>query len=117
MLDAQQNPTPVGVQIGLGARVQSIQKDFRQGTLEQTGRELDVAIEGKGFFQVNDPVTQTTLFTRAGDLDINANGALVIGSAETGRLLEPPILIPQGATAVVINQTAKSWFGNLEKPT
>ncbi len=103
MLDAQQNPTPVGVQIGLGARVQSIQKDFRQGTLEQTGRELDIAIEGKGFFQVNDPVTQTTLFTRAGDLDINANGALVIGSAETGRLLEPPVLIPQGATAVVIN--------------
>ena len=103
MLDAQQNPTPTGVQIGLGTRVQSIQTDHRQGTLEQTGRELDIAIEGKGFFQVSDPVTQNFLYTRAGDLDINANGALVIGSAQTGRLLEPPVTIPADATAVVIN--------------
>ncbi len=47
ILDAQQNPTPTGVQIGLGARVQSVQTDFRQGTLEQTGRELDIAIEDR----------------------------------------------------------------------
>jgi flagellar basal-body rod protein FlgG len=103
ILDQNQNPTPTGVQVGLGTRVQSTQSDFRQGTLEQTGRELDIAIEGKGFFQVADPTSQTTLYTRAGDLDINANGQLVIGSARTGRLLEPPIQIPQDATDVVIN--------------
>lgn len=103
MQDAQGNPTPVGVQIGLGTRVQSIQKDFRQGTLEQTGRQLDIAIEGPGFLKVQDPVTGGALYTRSGNLDVNANGAIVIGSAETGRLLDPAINIPQNATAIVIN--------------
>ncbi len=103
VLDAQQNPTPTGVAIGLGARVQSVQSDYRQGTLQDTGRTLDVAIEGRGFFQVTDPVTQTTVYTRAGNLDVNANGQLVIGSAQTGRILEPPVTIPQDATDIVIN--------------
>jgi len=101
--DSQQNPTPVGVEVGLGTRVQSTQKDFSQGTIEQTGRELDIAIEGRGFLQVFDPVTQTQQYTRSGNLDINANGQLVLGSAQTGRLLNPPVSIPQDATAVVIN--------------
>lgn len=101
--DAQQNPTPVGVEIGLGTRVQSTQKDYQQGTIEQTGRELDVAIEGKGFLQVTDAGTSSVLYTRSGNLDINANGQLVIGSAQTGRLIEPPINIPQDAMNVVIN--------------
>ena len=101
--DRLQNPTPVGVEIGLGTRVQSTQKDYQQGTIEQTGRDLDIAIEGPGFIQVTDPVTSNPLYTRAGNLDINANGQLVIGSAQTGRLLDPPIAIPQGSTAVVIS--------------
>ncbi len=101
-LDAQQNPTPTGVAVGLGARVQSTQSDFRQGTLQDTGRNLDVAIEGRGFLQVLDPSTQQTFYTRAGNLDINANGQLVIGSAQTGRLLEPPVTIPDEATDIQI---------------
>ena len=103
MLDAQQNPTPVGVEVGFGSRIQSTQKDFRQGAIEQTGRELDIAIEGHGFMQVIDPASQNILYTRSGNLDINANGQLVIGSAQAGRLLEPAVTIPQDATAVVIN--------------
>ncbi|MEQ1828399.1 MAG: flagellar basal-body rod protein FlgG [Pirellula sp.] len=100
--DSQQNATPVGVEIGLGTRVQSTQKDFQQGTIEQTGRDLDIAIEGKGFLRVSDPVA-TNAYTRSGNLDINANGQLVIGSAQTGRLLDPPINIPPDAMNVVIN--------------
>jgi flagellar basal-body rod protein FlgG len=103
VLDATQQPTPTGIQIGLGARVQSTTTDFRQGAFQQTGRELDVAIEGSGFLQVIDPQTQQTLFTRSGNLDINANGNLVIGSAQTGRALEPPITIPQDATRIQIS--------------
>ncbi len=95
MLDAGQNPTPVGTQVGLGSRLQSTQKDYRQGAVQETGRALDVAIEGPGFLQVTDAQTQQVMFTRAGNLDINANGNLVIGSAQTGRLIEPPIQIPQ----------------------
>ncbi|QEG42179.1 flagellar basal-body rod protein FlgG [Roseimaritima ulvae] len=102
-LDATQNPTAVGTQVGLGVRVTSTQTDQRQGTLQPTGRELDIAIEGKGYLPVTDPSTQTTLYTRAGNLDINANGQLVIGSAQTGRLLEPALTIPDEATSVVIN--------------
>ena len=100
--DAQQNPTPVGVSVGLGTRVQSTQKDYAQGTIEQTGRNLDLAIEGNGFIEVTDPVTGNPLYTRAGNLDINANGQLVIGSAQTGRLLNPPVSIPPGSSDIVI---------------
>ena len=85
--DSTQTPTAVGTQVGLGVRVTSTQTDQRQGTLQQTGRDLDV--------------------TRAGNLDINANGELVMGSAQVGRLLDPPITIPPDATAVVINSNGE----------
>lgn len=94
--------TPTGISIGLGSRVSSIQSDFRQGEFKQTGRELDVAIEGDGFFQVLDP-NGDTYYTRAGNFNVNANGNLVMGSAETGRLLQPPITIPEDATHIVIS--------------
>lgn len=103
VLDATQTPTPVGTQIGLGVRIQSTQTDNRQGTLQQTGRELDIAIQGRGYLRVIDPSTQQTMFTRAGNLDVNANGELVIGSAQMGRTLDPPITIPEDATAIVFN--------------
>lgn len=99
-LDANQNPTAVGTQVGLGVRVTSTQTDQSQGTLQQTGRELDIAIQGKGYLRVLDPSSQQTMFTRAGNLDVNANGQLVIGSAQTGRLVDPPITIPEDATAI-----------------
>ena len=95
--------TPTGISVGLGSRVSSVQTEFRQGSFQQTGRELDVAIEGPGFFQVVEPGTGEIVYTRAGDLSINANGELVMGSASTGRLLEPPIIIPQDATAISIS--------------
>lgn len=102
-LDSNSQPTPVGTQVGLGTRVQSTQKDFRQGALQDTGRQLDIAIEGDGFLQVVDPLTNQTLYTRSGNLDINADGNLVIGSAQTGRLLEPNISIPADATDILIS--------------
>lgn len=105
--DASQTPTAVGTQVGLGVRVTSTQTDQRQGTLQQTGRDLDIAIEGPGYLRVLDPLSQNTMYTRAGNLDINANGQLVIGSAQVGRLLDPPIQIPQDATAVVINSNGE----------
>jgi len=105
--DASQTPTAVGTQVGLGVRITSTQTDQRQGTLQQTGRDLDVAIEGSGYLRVLDPLTQATMYTRAGNLDINANGQLVIGSAQVGRLIDPPITIPQDATKVVINSNGE----------
>jgi flagellar basal-body rod protein FlgG len=101
--DATQTPTAVGTQTGLGVRVTSTQTDQRQGTLQLTGRELDIAIQGKGYLKVLDPSSQLPMYTRAGNLDINANGQLVIGSAQTGRLIDPPITIPNDAEAIQIN--------------
>ena len=95
--------TPMGIAIGLGVRSQSIETDFAQGTFKQTGNKLDVAIDGPGFLQVINPSDNSTLYCRAGNLAKTANGQLVIGSASTGRLLEPPIQIPQDATDIMIN--------------
>ena len=114
--DVDQTPTAVGTQVGLGVRVTSTQTDHSQGTFQQTGRELDVAIQGRGFLRVLDPSTQTAVFTRAGNLDINANGNLVIGSAQTGRLVDPPINIPDDATAVVINPNGEVMTRQPQNP-
>ncbi len=81
--DANGTPTAVGTQVGLGVRVTSTQTDHRQGAFQQTGRDLDIAIEGRGLIPVTDPSSQSVVYTRAGNLDINANGQLVIGSAQT----------------------------------
>ena len=66
--------TPVGIQTGLGSKVQSTQADQTQGAFQQTNQPLDVAIQGNGYLQVTDPSGQI-LYTRAGNLSVNANGA------------------------------------------
>lgn len=100
--DSGGGQTATGSSIGLGTRVSSIQTNFQQGAFELTGNNLDVAIEGPGFFQVQDPVTQDVVYTRTGNFSINANGQLVLGSASTGRVLQPPITIPPDATNISI---------------
>ena len=82
--------------------MQSTQVDFTQGSLQQTGGSLDVAIQGNGFFQVKDP-SGSIYYTRAGNFSRNAQGAIVVGSANIGRLLEPSITIPADATAITIS--------------
>ncbi len=100
--DSSGQLTPVGIEIGLGSRVQSTQTDFEQGAFQLTNRTLDLAIEGPGFLQVLDPSGEI-LFTRAGNLAINANGNLTVGSASTGRLVDPAITIPPDATDIVFS--------------
>jgi len=107
VLDATQTPTAVGTQVGLGVRVTSTQTDHRQGTLQQTGGELDIAIQGRGFFRVVDPSTNEIMYTRAGNFNTNANSQLVVGSAQTGRLLDPPVTIPEEATQVSISNNGE----------
>ncbi|MGL6194609.1 MAG: flagellar basal-body rod protein FlgG [Thermoguttaceae bacterium] len=94
--------TATGIQIGLGTRVTSVQSHMRQGGFKETDRELDVAIQGNGFFQVTDPLSGEIFYSRAGNFSVNPNGQLVLGSAYTGRLIEPPIQIPEDATKIQI---------------
>ena len=89
---------PVGQQVGLGVNVSDSEKVFTQGSLVQTGNNLDVAIEGDGFFQVTLP-DGTTAYTRDGSFKEDANGSIV--TAE-GYFVQPQITIPQNAISVSI---------------
>jgi flagellar basal-body rod protein FlgG len=102
MLDNQSQYTATGVALGLGTRVNSTQQNFIQGSLNDTGNTLDVAIVGDGFFQVQDG--NQFLYTRAGNFSLNQQGQVIMTSADRGRLLEPAITIPQDATQISINQ-------------
>ena len=101
--DAAGTPTPNGISVGLGTNIANTQIDFRNGSLIDTGGELDVAITGNGFFQVTDSGGQI-VYTRAGTFTLNANGQIVLASADQNLLLEPAITIPQGATDITITE-------------
>jgi flagellar basal-body rod protein FlgG len=100
--DSAGNLTPTGIHIGLGSRVSSVQTDFKQGSFQQTNNQLDIAIEGNGFFPVRDPNGEI-MYSRAGNFSINSFGQLVMGSAMTGRPLDPAITIPPDATGISIS--------------
>ena len=101
--DAFNNYAPTGVALGLGTRVQCTQTIFDQGEFETTNNSLDLAIDGQGFFQVLDPTTNEFHYTRAGNFAINSNGLLVIGSSETGRLVQPQISLPISTINMLIS--------------
>ena len=96
--DQQQNLTATGTSIGLGSRVQSVQTSQQQGAFQVTNGQYDIAVEGPGFFQVTDPTSGQTLYTRAGNFSLNAKNELVLGSASSGKLLFPPITLSEGDT-------------------
>ena len=100
--DGSGNLTPTGIAIGLGSKVSSTQTNFGQGTFEITNDPYDVAIEGQGFFRVTD-IDGSEVYTRAGNFSVNANGDLVLGSANSGRLLADGINIPPEATGISIS--------------
>jgi flagellar basal-body rod protein FlgG len=89
---------PVGQQVGLGVKVSDSEKVFTQGSLVQTGNNLDAAIEGNGFFQITMP-DGTTAYTRDGNFQEDANGAITTAD---GYFVQPQITIPQNATSVSI---------------
>ena len=96
----QDDTLPSGVQLGTGVRVASTQKQFSIGSLQTTERSLDVAIEGRGFFQVSMP-DGSVGYTRNGSFSINQDGQLV---TPQGYALEPAVNIPQGSTALTIGR-------------
>jgi flagellar basal-body rod protein FlgG len=97
--------TPAGIYVGLGTRISNTQIDTEQGSLENTGRPLDVGIEGNGFFKVKilDSIGDGTGYTRNGNFFVNNEGDLVLGMGDGYKLI-PPIQIPQGATDISITE-------------
>lgn len=95
---------PMGLYIGLGTQVSGTQKNFEGGPAEQTGRELDVMIDGAGFLRVKieaDRGPDGIGYTRAGNLSINGLGQLVLAS-DQGRVIDPEITIPPNAEKISI---------------
>lgn len=93
--------SPTGILVGLGVRPAAVTKIFTQGDLIQTENELDVAIEGNGFLQVEMP-NGTTAYTRAGALKRDSNGRI---TTSDGYPILPALTIPDGATQVSISET------------
>lgn len=96
--DTTQNPT--GIQIGLGVETVSVQKIHTQGDLKNTGRDLDIAIEGEGMLQVTLP-SGDTAYTRAGSLQLDQDGNLVTSE---GYQIDAGLTIPPDALSVVFAQ-------------
>ncbi len=95
---------PIGLYVGLGVKVAGTQLDFRQGSAVETGRKLDLLIDGQGFFQVEieDDIGEGIGYTRAGNFTLNEDGEIVLAT-DQGRRLIPAIVIPDDATTIEIS--------------
>lgn len=115
---------PVGFETGLGTKPVATARDFSSGNLKATNAPLDLAIQGRGFFQIS-LADGTVGYTRSGALHLNAEGQMV--TAE-GYPLEPQMAIPPNATSITISpqgivsvalpgQTAAQQVGTIELAT
>ena len=91
---------PSGVQIGLGVRPASVSMEVRQGSSRQTGGQLDVAIEGDGYIEIELP-SGDTAYTRDGSLKLSGEGEVVTSD---GYRLLAGITVPIDAKAIEINR-------------
>jgi flagellar basal-body rod protein FlgG len=94
---------PTGIQIGAGVKAGSVYRITEQGSLTQTQNKLDMAISGRGYFQVLLPSGETA-YTRAGSFAVNQDGQLV---TPQGYQVQPQITIPQDATDTIISATGQ----------
>jgi flagellar basal-body rod protein FlgG len=97
-LTSQQTEAATGLNLGTGVRVVSTDRQFSQGNIVTTGNPLDVAVNGRGLFEILLP-DGSQAYTRDGTFQINADGQLVTSSGYT---VQPSITIPPGASGVTI---------------
>lgn len=96
---SEQSQLPTGLQVGLGVRTVATSRNFTQGSLQQTGKGLDVAIQGNGFFQITMP-DGTINYTRDGAFQVNAQGQIVTSN---GLPVANGITVPANATNISIS--------------
>ena len=94
---------PAGVQIGVGVKPVAVYRIHEQGNLQMTDNPLDVAIKGRGFFQVDLP-DGTTAYTRDGSFKLSPDGEIV---TQDGYTVQPGITIPEDALDVTINASGQ----------
>lgn len=90
---------PSGIEVGLGVRSVATQRIFQQGSLNQTGNELDWAIQGDGFYQITLP-DGGTAYTRDGQFKLSSDGTIVTSN---GFALYPQIVVPEGTQNITIS--------------
>lgn len=98
-----QEPIPEGAQVGLGVRAAAIRNLHMQGALSDTSNKLDLALNGRGWFQVIGAAGEA-LYTRAGSFNTNADGQLV---TMDGYEVDPAIIIPADAVEILINESGQ----------
>ena len=96
----QDSELPSGLQVGTGVRIVGTQKNFTAGSLQTTEQPLDMAIDGRGFFQILQP-DGTTSYTRDGTFHLDSNGQIVNAS---GFALQPAIVIPNDAQTFTVGR-------------
>jgi len=99
----QGNIVPTGIQVGVGVATGAIYRLNTQGALTQTGNTYDMAVDGRGYFQVLMP-DGTTSYTRAGNFTTSDQGQLV---TQDGYVVQPAITIPSNATNVTISKAGQ----------
>ena len=97
----EENQLPTGLHLGLGVNVVATSRNFTQGSLQQSGNSLDVAITGNGFFEIQLP-DGTIGYTRDGSFKLDAQGRLVTSG---GLPVANGITVPQGATSISISES------------
>ena len=100
---ANQAIVPEGANIGLGVQTTAVRNIFIQGELTQTGNPLDIALVGRGWFQIQTPDGQT-MYSRAGAFNTNATGQLVTADGYT---VVPEITVPTDASEITISRTGQ----------
>src|SRR5882757_1945237 len=98
--------SPAGIYVGLGVKVSNTQLDTEQGSMESTGRQLDVGISGQGFFKIKilDSISDGFGYTRNGNFFVNHDGELVVGMGDGYKLEPGRITVPKGVTDISISQ-------------
>ena len=96
---AEQSTLPTGLQIGLGVRTVATSRSFAQGNLQQSGNNLDIAIQGNGFFQLTMP-DGSTGYTRDGAFQVDNQGRLVNSS---GFPVANGVTVPPNATSIIVS--------------
>jgi flagellar basal-body rod protein FlgG len=94
---------PTGVQLGLGVKLAAVYRIHEQGNLSATDNTFDLAVQGKGYFQITMP-DGTTAYTRDGTFQLNATGQIV---THDGYTVQPGITIPTNAIDVTINNSGE----------
>lgn len=111
---AEQSTLPTGLQVGLGVRTVATSRNFAQGSMQQTNNNLDVAVQGAGFFQLTMP-DGTTGYTRDGTFQLDSQGRMVNSN---GLQLQGGITLPSNATnlSVAANGTVTATIPGTVAP-